>query len=193
MLYRVRRALVVAGGLMLTVCLGIGAAPPAQACEGAQVADAAGAAFLSAAKQGSVPAFASALASYADMDKITLFALGRYQNQLHPTRRAELTNLTSRYVSSTLADFAAKFRGTSINAIQCRPGEVISRFNRGARGAQRVTWRISGNKVTDVNVQNVWLGQLLRDNFATVIRNGGGSIDALFHHLGGKTSAELGK
>ena len=177
---------------MLAVWLAIGGASQVQACEGAQLADAAGAAFLSAAKQGSVPAFASALASYADMDKITMFALGRYQNQLHPTRRAELTHLTSRYVSSTLADFAAKFRGTGINAIECRPGEVISRFNRGAKGAQRVTWRISGNKVTDVNIQNVWLGQLLRDNYATVINRGGGSIDALFHHLGAKTGAEIG-
>jgi hypothetical protein len=57
--------------------------------------------------------------------------------------------------------------GAPINAIECRPGEVISRFSRGARGAERVTWRISGNKVTDVNIQNVWLGQLLRDNYAT--------------------------
>lgn len=186
------RQIVFAGGLMLAAWLGVGAIPQASACEGAQIADAAGAAFLSAAKQGSVAAFASALDSYADMDKITIFALGRYQNQLPANRRAEMASLTRRYVSSTLADFAAKFRGTGINAIQCRPGEVISRFNRGARGAERVTWRISGNKVTDVHVQNVWLGQLLRDNYASVIQKGGGSIDALFHHLGAKTSSEIG-
>jgi len=177
---------------MLAVWLGMGSAPQAAACQGAQVADAAGAAFLSAAKQGSDSAFANALSNYADMGKITLFALGRYQNQLHPSRRTELTRLTSRYVSATLAGFAKKFRGTSIHAIECRPGEVISRFNRGARGAERVTWRLDGNKVTDVNIQNVWLGQLLRDNYATVIQRGGGSIDALFHHLGAKTSTEIG-
>jgi hypothetical protein len=192
MMHRGRRVVAVAGGIMLAVWLGIGSATQVNACEGAQVADSAGAAFLDAAKEGSVPAFAKALDSYADMGKITLFALGRYQNQLHPDRRTELTHLTSRYVSSTLADFARKFRGTGINAIECRPGEVISRFSRGARGNERVTWRISGNKVTDVNIQNVWLGQLLRDNYASVIQRGGGSIDALFHHLGAKTSAELG-
>lgn len=179
-----RTALLVAGQLMLAAWLAIAATPQASACEGAQLADAAGAAFLEAARQGSVPAFARALDTYADMDQITLFALGRYQNQVPANRRAELVNLTRRYVSTTLADFAAKFRGTGITAIRCRPGEVISRFNRGARGAERVTWRISGGKVTDVHIQNVWLGQLLRDNFATVIRNGGGSIDALFRHLG---------
>jgi ABC-type transporter MlaC component len=184
--------LIIVGGLMLAVWAGIGDARQADACEGAQLADSAGAAFLGAAKQGSASAFASALASYADMDKITLFALGRYQSQLNPSRRAELTNLTSRYVSSTLADFAAKFRGTSIKAIECRSGEVVSRFNRGAKGAQRVTWRLSGSKITDVNIQNVWLGQLLRDNFATIIKQGGGSIDALFFHLGARTGAEIG-
>ena len=89
---------------MLAVWLALGAAPQVQACDGAQLADAAGAAFLSAAKQGSVAAFASALASYADMDKITLFALGRYQNQLHPTRRAELIQHVIRAVEERGAD-----------------------------------------------------------------------------------------
>lgn len=190
---RGRRTGAVVGGMMLAVWLGIGSATQAQACEGAQVANAAGAAFLAAAKEGSAAAFSRALSSYADMGQITIFALGRYQNQLHPNRRAELTNLTARYVSTTLADFAKKFRGTGIQAIRCRPGEVISRFSRGARGAERITWRLNGDKISDVHVQNVWLGQLLRDNFASVIKRGGGSIDALFHHLGAKTSAELGK
>jgi ABC-type transporter MlaC component len=187
---RRRRAGAIVGGMMLAVWLGIGSATQVQACEGAQVANAAGAAFLDAAKQGSAAAFSKALSAYADMDQITIFALGRYQNQLHPNRRAELTHLTSRYVSTTLADFARKFSGNSIEAIRCRPGEVISRFSRGAR-AERITWRLNGDKISDVHVQNVWLGQLLRDNFASVIQRGGGSIDALFHHLGAKTSAEL--
>ena len=177
---------------MLAAWLTIGGVPQAYACQEAEVANRAGAAFLNAAKQGSVSGFSNALASHADMDKITLFALGRYQSQLPSARRAELVHLTSRYVSTTLADFAAKFRGTAINAIECRSGEVVSRFERGARGAQRITWRISNSKVTDVHVQNVWLGQLLRDNYASIIQRGGGSIDALFHHLGAKNTAEVG-
>ena len=184
---RGRRAGAVVGGMMLAVWLGIGSATQVQACEGAQVANAAGAAFLDAAKQGSPAAFSRALSAYADMDQITMFALGRYQSQLDPSRRAELTSLTSNYVSTTLADFAKKFRGTGIEAIRCRPGEVISRFSRGAQGAERITWRLNGNRISDVHVQNVWLGQLLRDNFAAIIQRGGGSIEALFQHLGAKS------
>lgn len=175
---------------MLSVWLSIGGATQSHACEGAQVTNAAGAAFIAAAKQGSAAAFGKALRSYADMDRITMFALGRYRNQLSPARRGELTRLTARYVSTTLADFAKKFRGTGITALRCRPGEVISRFSRGARGNEQVIWRISDdNKVTDVHVQNVWLGQLLRDNFASIIRKGGGSIDALFSHLGARAGS----
>jgi phospholipid transport system substrate-binding protein len=182
MIHQGRRALAVAGGLMLAVWFGFGGATPAAACQEAEIANRAGAAFLNAARDGSASAFASALASHTDMDQITAFALGRYRSQLSPERRAELTTLTARYISTTLADFALKFRGSGIHAIECRPGEVVSRFERGARSAQRITWRVTGNKVVDVNVQNVWLGQLLRDNYASVIQRGGGSIDALFYH-----------
>jgi hypothetical protein len=37
------------------------------------------------------------------------------------------------------------------------------------------------------------LGQLLRDNYASVIQRGGGSIDALFHHLGARSGGDLAK
>jgi ABC-type transporter MlaC component len=186
------RILAVAGAMVLGVWLGIGGVPQANACQGADVVNRAGAAFLSAAREGSASAFANALQSYADMEQITLFALGRYGNQLHPSRRSELTFLTSRYVATTLADFARKFRGSSIEAIRCSPGEVISRFQRGAR-AERITWRVSNNKVTDVHIQNVWLGQVLRDNYAGIIQRGGGSIDALFFHLGARSTADTSR
>lgn len=170
---------------------------PAEAapCAESQAADAAGAAFLAAAKQASSGAFASALRAHADMNQITLFALGKYRSQLTPDRQAELVNLTSSYVATTLADFARKFRGNSIRAIECKGGMVVSRMEfLGGRSAQRVQWRIKGDKVNDVYIQNVWLAQLLRDNFAGVISKGGGSIEALYAHLGaGKGStADVG-
>jgi hypothetical protein len=37
--------------------------------------------------------------------------------------------------------------------------------------------------VIDVNVRNMWLSHVLRDNYTSVIRRGGGSIEALFHDL----------
>lgn len=181
-----RRVCTFALAWCVALFLGLAGAQQAHACAGASVANKAGAAFLSAARDASPQAFASALANYTDMDQITEFALGKYRTQVPPNRRRELVDLTARYVSTTLADFALKFRGIGIRAIECRSGQVVSRLEfGGGRSAKRVIWRIDGGKVTDVNVQDVWLGQLLRDNYTGIIRRGGGNINALFAHLGG--------
>lgn len=185
------RARTVALGWCMALLLGLAGVQQAHACAGAAVADNAGAAFLNAAKQASPRAFANALAAYTDMGKITEFALGKYRSQLPANRRSELIDLTAHYVSTTLADFALKFRGIGIRAIECRSDQVVSRLEfGGGRAAKRVIWRIDGGKVTDVNVQDVWLAQILRDNFTGVIQKGGGNIEALFRHLGARKQAD---
>lgn len=193
-----RLGLAAALGLSLVVAPGVftpGSARAAASCPEAQTADAAGAAFLNAGKSASASAFASALRTYTDMNQITLFALGKYRSQLDPSRQAELVNLTSGYVATTLADFALKFRGSAINAIECNGSTVVSRMEFLGKPAKRVQWRFAGGKVADVNIQNVWLAQLLRDNFNTIISQGGGKIDALYAKLGGgkgKSGVEVG-
>jgi len=194
------RAVRLIAGLAMVAGLGLTTLAPntvlaAPSCSEAKVADAAGLAFLNAAKSASPAAFASALRSYTNMNQITNFALGKYRSQVDPDRQSELVNLTSSYVATTLADFALKFRAADIKAIECGGGMVVSRMEfLGGKPAKRVQWRISGGKVNDVNIQNVWLAQLLRDNFAGVISRGGGRIDALYAHLGaGKGStADVG-
>jgi hypothetical protein len=50
----------------------------------------------------------------------------------------------------------------------------------GGKGNQAVLWRMKGNRVADVNVQNVWLAQLLRDNVTGILdRNNGDYRDLL--------------
>jgi ABC-type transporter MlaC component len=178
----------IAFSLTLATAATAGLAPAAWAgatCADAKVADGAGNAFLKAAKTGSADQFAAALDSSADMDKIASFALGRYRKQVPANRMEELVDLTSRYVSTTLADFAKKFRGLRIIPIDCRgDGTVKSRLEfGGGRSAQTVLWRFKGSKIIDVNVQDAWLAQLLRSNFQSIIQKNGGSIDALFDRL----------
>lgn len=180
------------GAVLLAAVIGLCQPSSAYACPDGAIADSAGAAFLNAAKAGTAQAFANALATYTNMDQITFFALGRYGGQVPSQRRAEIVRLSANYVSTTLADFALKFRGTAIKTVECRSGQVVSRLELGARPAKRVVWRINGGKITDVNIQNVWLAQLLRDNYASIIQKGGGSVDALFAHLGAKVSADMG-
>lgn len=170
----------------LAVTSGMAPGRPASAasCPAGDVAMKAGAAFLSAAHTQRASDFAAALASYADMDHIAVFALGKYRASLPQARKAEFVSLTSQYVANTLADFALKFRATGIRLIDCRGNQAATRLEFGARPAKRATWRISGGKVVDVNVQNVWLAQLLRDNYVGILNRSGGNIAILLSNIG---------
>ncbi|MGI9462760.1 MAG: ABC transporter substrate-binding protein [Aestuariivirgaceae bacterium] len=154
-------------------------------CAAGALAEKAGTAFVSAAKSRSSSAFAGALRKHVDMRSVALFALGKYRKKLPKGNEREFVKLTSTYVARTLTDFSKKFRASSVEAVRCRGTTIESKLNQlGGRPPQKVLWRIKGGRVSDVNVQNVWLAQLLRSNYASVIKKGGGKISALFSHLG---------
>jgi ABC-type transporter MlaC component len=189
----VKRCLIAVCGVLMAA--GMLASGPARAasCGEADVAMRAGNAFLAAAKTQRASDFAAALATYTDMNQISLFALGKYRASLPAARTAEFVKLSSQYVANTLADFALKFRAASLEVVECRSGQVITRLNfGGGRPAKRATWRIAGGKVVDVNVQNVWLAQLLRDNYVGVLNRGGGDIAILFSHIGAGPERQVG-
>ncbi len=163
-------------------------APPAQAatCPAGNVALKAGNAFVSAARSRSPSRFASALRSHTNMRRIAMFALGKYRKKLPKGNEAQYVQLTSRYVARTLANFSKKFRASSVEVVRCRGATVESKLNQlGGRPPQKVLWKVKGSRVSDVNVQNVWLAQLLRSNFSSVLKKGGGNINVLLAHLGG--------
>ena len=157
----------------------------AATCAAGKTAERAGNAFVKAARSRSSSAFARALRSHADMRAISLFALGKHRRKLPKSSEREYVKLTSRYVASTLASFSKKFRASSVEAVRCRGKTVETKLNQlGGRPPQKVLFRIKGGKVSDVNVQNVWLGQVLRSNFSSIMKRGGNKISALFAHLG---------
>jgi hypothetical protein len=96
-------------------------------------------------------------------------------------------------VANTLADFALKFKARSISVIDCRGDKVATRLVfGGGRAAKRATWRIAGGKVVDVNIQNVWLAQLLRDNYVGILNKSGGSMAILFSNIGAAPERQVG-
>ena len=124
------------------------------------------------------------------MRAIALFALGKHRKRLPKASEKQYIKLTSRYVSKTLASFSKKFRASSVEAVRCRGKTVESRLNQlGGRPPQKLIFRIKGNKVSDVNVQNVWLAQLLRSNFSSILKKGGNKMSVLFSHLGARASS----
>lgn len=162
----------------------------AATCAAGKTAERAGNAFVKAARSKSSSAFAKALRSHADMRSISLFALGKHRKKLPKSSEREYVKLTSKYVASTLASFSKKFRASSVETVRCRGKTVETKLNQlGGRPPQKVLFRIRGSKVSDVNVQNVWLGQVLRSNFSSVMKKGGNKISVLFAHLGAKPGA----
>jgi ABC-type transporter MlaC component len=160
-------------------------------CAAGSLAERAGTAFVKAARSRSSSAFAGALRTHVDMRSVSLFALGRYRKQLPKAREGEFVNLTSSYVARTLASFSAKFRAESIKALRCRGRTVESQLIRLGGGVpQKVLWKIKSGKVRDVNIQNVWLAQLLRSNYSDLLKKNGGNIDGLIAQLGGSGSAQ---
>lgn len=186
----VKTSLALLCGVVLAVCLGASAPASARTCAEMKVAMQAGRAFLKAAHTQRPSDFAAALNDYADMKRISLFALGKYRRKLPADKRDEFVRLTSRYVANTLADFARKFRATAIRPIECNGNKVATRLEFGARPAKRATWRIAGGKVIDVNVQYVWLAQLLRDNFVGILQRSGGNMAVLLSHIGAQPVAK---
>ncbi len=156
----------------------------AATCPQSGIAERAGNAMIQAAKSGSPAAFSGALRSYADMGSIAMFALGKYRKNLPAGKQAEFVALTTDYVSRTLNDFRLKFRAESITIKDC-DGETIKSviFFLGGKGNQPVIWRVKGSKVADVNVQNVWLAQLLRTNITGILDKNDGNFGKLFDEM----------
>jgi phospholipid transport system substrate-binding protein len=156
----------------------------AATCSQSGLVERAGNAMIEAAKSGSPAAFSGALRSYADMGSIAMFALGKYRKNLPAGKQAEFVALTTDYVSRTLNDFRLKFRADSITVRDCDGDKIESViFFLGGKGNQPVIWRVKGSKVADVNVQNVWLAQLLRTNLTGILDKNNGDFGKLFAEM----------
>ncbi len=153
-------------------------------CPDADIVKRAADALMAAARAGSPPQFADALRTYADLDSITMFALGKHRKLLPDEQREELVALTTLYVSRTFNNFRLKFKAESIQIEDCRDDLVRSVMKfRGHQGKQIVLWRMKDARVADVNLQNVWMGQLLRTEFYRLLAESNGNFKALLSSL----------
>jgi len=182
---------------MIKRCLGVSILPvlfsfmllwqvaPASAaiCADKVVAQRAALAFMKAAKSKSQSSFQAALSRHTNMAAISLHALGKYRSKLPKGQRSRFFKLTKRYVARTLNNFALKFTAIEHNIKRCRPGLVTGNLFSLSRGGKKVLWRIKKGRVVDVNIQNVWLVQLLRNNFVSILKKNGGSVLKLIAHI----------
>lgn len=168
---------------MLAVVVMLAASPPrgeAATCAGAETVKGAANALMAAARKNSVQGFASALSRYADVNGISMFALGKYRPDLPNARRGEYLRSAHRYMSRFLADHARRFRSSSGLSIERCDGNLVETT---MNGRSRMVWRLAGGRIRDLRVEGVWLGLQLRSNFVGIIRRNDGDVGRLVDYL----------
>ncbi len=148
----------------------------------------AGNAFMSAASSGSPQAFASAASRFADLRRISLFALGQYRRNLPPGREGEYVSLARGFMGKFMAQYASHFSGDGISIISCDPGAAGLNVQAKLSGGQTIAFRLRGGggsyRVEDMSVSSIWLAQAMRSKFMGVIAEHGGDVTALLDWLG---------
>lgn len=170
--------LAIAAAIVGIVLSGEPADAALQSCAGANLVQSAAKSFAAASQTRSPAAFAHAIASYSDTNAIALFALGPFRSMLPPVRREEYFAKVRAFMGQFFADHAGTFANADLQIEDCNGGQI-----RSAAGSHQIVWRTSGGRVGDVEVDGVWLAEVLRSRFVSVIDNGQGDIESLFKYL----------
>jgi len=127
-----------------------------------------------------------------DIDEISQFVLGRYWRTASEAQRAEYQKLFQTFIVSSYAAKLGQYSGEKFTVREGRvdDGDVVvsSQVERTDGGPPvRVDWRLKGPdnapKIIDVVVEGVSMRLTHRSEFATVIQNNGGNVDALLNAL----------
>lgn len=128
-----------------------------------------------------------------DVDRIGQFTLGRFWRTASDTEKTEYRELFRDYVVRTYLVRFNLYSGETLKIINSRPvkdGEVVveSIIERPSGNPPvRVDWILSPSgseqKIIDVVVQGVSMSITHRQEFSSVIQNGGGQVEALLSAL----------
>lgn len=196
-------------GLALLAGLATGVALPAHAAVSPDAAKAlvsgmAGEAISTLAAPDSTPEqirakFHEILQNNFDFDGISKFVLGRYWRTATPEQQAEYTKLFGNYIVGIYANRFKQYSGETVDVTGAKQtgddAVVASRINL-IKNPQpiAVEWKITTGadgkpRVSDVIIENVSMSITQRSEFASIIQNGGGKVEALLAQLRAKTGA----
>jgi phospholipid transport system substrate-binding protein len=126
-----------------------------------------------------------------DVPGIGQFVLGRYWRTATPQQQQEFLRLFLEYVARAYSARLSEYAGEPFHAVSARPNGdqtvVISEIIQPNGKRVQVDWylidRAGALKVSDVYVSGVSMKVTQRDEFASVIQQGGGQIEFLLGKL----------
>lgn len=137
--------------------------------------------------------FREMLKADVDLPRLARFTLGQYWRVATPAQKQEFQNLFQEYILSTYVYQLGDYSGQTIDVGTARPESeslilVQSMVNQpGGAPPVQVNWRIwvaNGQaKLVDVVVEGVSMAVTLRSQFASIIQNGGGNVEALLTRM----------
>ena len=195
---------------LLALVVGLAAAPAARAADDA-------AAFIdklgteaigvlsdkSLAGEDRKQRFRTLFVDHFDVPSIGKFVLGRYARSATPEQMDTYQKVFEDYVVSTYNTRLSSYAGQTLDVVGSTPGEngrtiVKSQINQPAGGTQpiQVDWVLTGEagayRIVDVVIGGVSMALSQRSEFASVIQNGGGNVDALIARLRDQLAAAQG-
>jgi phospholipid transport system substrate-binding protein len=125
-----------------------------------------------------------------DLPGIGRFVLGRYWRVATPEQQQQFLGLLREYLAQAYAGRLAQYAGERFEALTAHPdgAETIvdSAITRNDGSKIRVVWHLvnsGGWKISDAYVAGVSMAVTERDEFASVIQQGGGQISYLLDRL----------
>lgn len=133
---------------------------------------------------------------HLDFERTTAMAAGRYWREATDEQKQQLQAQFKALLMHTYSGALAQVKDQAVTYDPIRTSDttdvVVNAHTSGAQGQKidfgyRLRLLPGGWKVYDVNVMGVWMLQVYRDNFATVIRQSG--IDGLIQTLADKNKS----
>ena len=134
-----------------------------------------------------------------DFKGIARFVLGRYWRVATPEQQAEYQSLFGNYIVGIYANRFRQYSGETVSVTGSRPdGDdviVASKINlTSSPQPVQVEWKVVTDetgklRVADVIIEQVSMSITQRSEFASIIQNGGGEVEALLKLLRAKTRA----
>lgn len=125
---------------------------------------------------------ADTLDRYVAMSSLALFVLGKHRRKLKSGQQQTYVGLFNRMILKVIAKNGKKVRGKAFVVTGSRGNIVRGYVQHNQDRRTELEFRTRKDRITDIRIQGIWMGILLRQSFDHVIHQGG-NIDAIFTFL----------